>query len=216
VASGAPSSNDPVRPPVLRLYRTTPTALEVPPEPTGPPAWTTGERRLVDRELTSTWISVAFPFPRGTPDLLLAFLGHLILEELTPTPPDPGLYEAGVEQLRLRDSPVVVVTASVDPRVAAEWEERLSRAFRELAEAPPAGAFFELARRRFRSELLLELALPERRARWLARRTATATDTSIDLTTGVWSLRRTEVGGAAAAAGPSRTILMGPLQMMDR
>ena len=76
--------------PVLRLYRSAPPTLEVPSSPLGPPAWTTGLRVLMDRELTSTWISIAFPFPLGTPELLLDFVGHLIIEDLTPTPPGPG------------------------------------------------------------------------------------------------------------------------------
>lgn len=200
--------------PDLRLYRTVSPGLEIPQESPGPPAWTTGARLLLDRELTSSWISVAFPFPLGTPELLLDFVGHLIVEELTPSPPDPGLFAAQAEQTTIDGAPVLVITASVDPRATARWEDRLVESLATLAEAPPAGAFFELARRRFRAGILLEHALPEQRAGWLARQVAAGTDPAIDLGIEVWSLLRPAVGRAAAAAGPPRTIVMGPGAMM--
>ena len=202
--------------PVLRLYRSASPTLEVPSAPLGPPAWTTGQRVMMERELTSTWISVAFPFPLGTPELLLDFVGHLIIEDLTPTPPDPGLFEAQVSRMDIQDAPVLVVTASVDPRTTSRWEERLSGSLRELAADPPAGAFFELARRRFRSSVLLELAIPENRVKWLARQVATGGDPTADLEPAIWGLRRPAVSDAAAAAGPSRTLLFGSRSMMDR
>ncbi len=203
-------------PPVLRLHGTTSPVLEVPPEPRDPPAWTTGERVVLDRELTSTWISVAFPFPPGTPTRLLDFLGHLLIEGLTPSPPDPGLFEAQVSQVVVRDAPVLVVTASVDPRATSRWEERLRGSLGQLAEEPPAGAFFELTRRRFRSSVLIESAIPENRSMWLAREVASEGDPAADLEALVWGLRRPAVSAAAAAAGPPRTILFGPQDMMDR
>ncbi len=202
-------------PPVVRLFRTEASPLEVPPEPLGAPAWTAGDRAVVDRQLTSTWVSVAFPFPRGTPPLLIDFLGHLIVEDLTPSPPDPGLFEAHSTRREIGGAPVLLVTASVDPRVTSRWEDRLTGAMRDLAEAPPAGAFFELTRRRFRSTVVIDLALPENRAKWLARRAAAGLDRALDLERSIWALQRPAVGAAAAAAGPSRTILMGPLEMMD-
>ena len=200
--------------PDLRLYRTVAPGLEVPQESPGPPAWTAGARLLLDRELTSSWISVAFPFPLGTPELLLDFIGHLVVEELTPSPPDPGLFAAQAEQTTINGAPVLVITASVDPRATARWEDRLVESLATLAEAPPAGAFFELTRRRFRAGILLEHALPEQRVGWLARQVASGADPAIDLGIEVWSLLRPAVGRAAAAAGPPRTIVMGPGAMM--
>jgi hypothetical protein len=61
---------------------------------------------------------------------------------------------------------------------------------------------------------LLEHALPEERAGWLARQVARGADPAIDLGIEVWSLLRPAVGRAAAAAGPPRTIVMGPGAMM--
>ena len=202
--------------PRLSLHRADSAPLRVPAESPGPPAWMTGERRLLDRDLTSTWISVAFPFPLGTPDLLLDFLGHLIIEDLTPSPPYPGLFEAHFVRTTVVGAPVLVVTASVDPRSTSRWEGRLVMSLADLAETPPDGPFFELARRRFRSVILLEHALPEKRAGWMARQVASGLDPSSALEIAIWSLERSAIGQAAAAAGPARTILMGPSAMMDR
>ena len=202
--------------PVLRLYRSADPPLELPPEPLGPPAWTSGERQIVDRELTSTWISVAVPFPVGTPPLLLDFLSHLVLEALTPSPPDPDLYDAQVSTMSVRNAPVLVVTASVDPRATSRWEDRLRTTIDALAAAPPEGAFFELARRRFRSDLLLNLALPENRAAWFARAVANGADPDPDPGREVWRIRRPAVAALAASARPLRVLLFGPESMMDR
>ena len=225
----APSSDSsdlqdvPLRPPdslpaapLLRLYRTAPFRFEIPSGLAGSPAWTVGERVLLDRELTSTWISVAFPFPVGMPQLLLDFLSHLVTEDLTPSPPDPGLFEAQVSQMDIRGAAVLIVTASVDPRATPRWEERLNTSVTKLAEAPPDGAFFELAHRRFRASVLLESAVPEHRAQWLARQVAAGRDPTADVESELWGLSRPVVAEAAALAGPSRTILFGPRDMMER
>ena len=191
----------------------------IPPAPTasvGPLAWTTTDRVLIDEELTSSWISVAFPFPQGTPELLLDFLGHLVIEDLTPSPPEPGLFDAQVSRIEIRGAPVLVVTATGDPRVTSRWEERLRGSVPELAVAPPEGMFFELARRRYRASLLLALAVPEDRARWLAQQVASGRDPSAKLDTAVWSLQRDGIAEVAGSAGSPRTILFGPRDMMDR
>lgn len=209
----APASG--ISAPELELHRDR-SPLEVPVDPTGAPAWTVGERVVMDRQLTSTWMAVSFPFPRGTPEFLLDFLGHLVLEGLNPSPPDPGLYGAEVSVLSLDGAPVLTVSAGVDPRIASRWEDRLTSALDSIAAEPPAGSFFELTRRRFRSELLLDRAVPENGVTWLVRRIAEDPGPVPDPAVDVWRLQRESVARAAATAGPPRTILYGPLEMMDR
>jgi len=196
--------------PALRL----PLSAEIPTE--GRMAWTEGARTLLDRELTSTWMSVAYPFPAGTPSTLLHFLGHLVVEALSPTPPDPGLYEAATELLQVDGAPVLLISASVDPRITSSWESRLTRAIPELAGEPPVGAFFELSRRRFRSQLLLQLAPPERRTAWVAAELLRDPWGLIDLDLEVWRLDREAVSTVAGRAGSPRILLYGPESMMDR
>ena len=140
----------------------------------------------------------------------------MIVEDLTPSPPDPGLFEARARRIAIEGAPILMVTASVDPRVTSRWEDRLVGSLQDLAEAPPAGAFFELTRRRFRSSIALDLAIPEGRAVWLARQAAGGATPPSEIESEIWALQRESVGTAAAAAGPPRTILMGPSQMMDR
>jgi hypothetical protein len=173
-------------------------------------AWVEGERVVVDRELTSTWIAQAFPFPPGTSPLLLDFLAHLAREDLNRSPPDPGLFESQVAVERVRGAPVIVVSASVDPFRASDWESRLAEAFDSIGAAPPTGAFFELTRRRFRSSLLLELAHPEHAVRWIARNAAIDIVPPPDPELEIWRLERDAVGEAARAAGPRRTLVYGP------
>jgi hypothetical protein len=185
--------------------------------PSSPPGWNGGERVVLERELTSIWIAHAVPFPVGTAPLLLGFLAHLVLEALTPSPPDPGLYEASVATVDIDGSPVLVVTTSVDPRAGARWENRMGEVIRDLARAPPEGAFFELARRRFRSDILLDLSLPESRAAWIARQVERGGPGAVpDPVRDVWRISGPAVAALASKAGPARTLLYGPVGMMVR
>lgn len=199
------------RPPLNRALSAAQRApLRVPTASSGRRAWETADRVVMDRELTSTWMAVAFPFPTGTPPLLLDFLAHLITEELNRTPPDPGLYGAQVWVERIRDAPVLVLSASVDPFEADLWEDRLDGALDRLGEAPPTGSFFELTRRRFRSNVFLELASPERMVQWMARQTALGHTPPSDPEVAMWQLEREAVAEAARAGGPPRVLVYGP------
>ena len=210
-----PGGGDPLPPAPLLLHLGTSEASGVPRPGAAPPAWETGERVLMDHELTSSWVSAAFPFPAGTPDLLLDFLAHLVGEELSPQPPSPGLFWSDLSKVTIGAAPVVVLTASVDPRITLTWEARLTGLIGEMATAPPDGAFFQLARRRFRTRTLLELALPERRVGRMARRRAAGLPPSPDLVAEIRGLDRSAVIRAAALAGPARVIVYGPRAMME-
>jgi hypothetical protein len=216
----APSDEPPPPPlppaPRVRSLGTDAAPLRVPTGAGASRSWETGDRIIQDRQLTATWIALAYPFPAGTPPMLLEFLGHLVMEDLNPTPPDPGLYETSVSVMRVGPAPVLVISASVDPRVTSTWETRLLAAMETLAESPPTGSFFELSRRRFRSALLLELAVPEARTRWLARQAALGGGEVADPELEVWRLDRDAVSEAARAAGSPRILLMGPESMMGR
>lgn len=115
----------------------------------------------------------------------------------------------------LRGAPVLQVTATVDPRIALRWEEKIVATLELLAESPPEGAFFELARRRFRTARLMGVATPEGLARWIALNAADD-GTIPDLTGEVWGLDQEGVRGLARGLGPPRFLLYGPESMLGR
>lgn len=210
-AQGLPVAPAQPQPPLMRPR---PLPLRVPAMPSAPAAWVTGDRMVIDQEITSTWIAVAWPLPAGTPAVLLDFLVHVVAEELNPTPPDPGLYRAEVRMERIGPSPVLLVNATVDPRVTLRWEERILRALESVAQDPPRGAFFELTRRRYRASRLLEQALPEARALWLVR--AQAEEGEVPLFThATWGLTREGLQGLGQSRGEPRILLFGPARMME-
>lgn len=180
----------------------------------GPAAWTTGSRDILDRDLTSTWIAVAWPFPQGTSEVLLDFLGHLLLGTVVQSPPDPGLF--GIElSIDFRDaSPLLMVSAAVDPRTTLAWEERIVQGMARMTDSPPEGAFFELGRRRFRNTRLLATAGAADRSRWIAR-TIGSSRPLPDEESQIWALSRTLLSSASAAAAPPRIVLMGPRAMIE-
>ena len=187
------------------------------PRPGTPPAgWERGERILVDRDLTSSWVSAAFPFPPETPDLHLRFLAQLAREELTPVPPEPGLFHADASTAAVDGVPVLVLTASVDPGITLAWEERLAGLVGAMATDLPDGSFFQLARRRFRTRTLLGLTVPEARVEWMARRRAAGLPPRPDVVGEIRDLDRNAVLRTAALAGPARVIVFGPVEMMGR
>ncbi len=203
----------PTGPRVLMEERASP--LQVPASsPVGSP-WSSGDRRVIDQDVTSTWIMVAWPLPADAPMILKDFLVHLVDLELNPSPPDPGVYRIDAEIRAIDDASVLVVSASVDPRAAYSWEDRIVGTLESLEASPPEGAFFELARRQYRAQRLLEHAIPEERARWMTRRHAEGGEVP-RIPAQVWGLTREGVSGLAAARGEPRVLLFGPVSVMDR
>jgi hypothetical protein len=196
------------------LMRPRPLPLRVPTTPSAPSVWLSGDRMVIDQEVTSTWIAVAWPLPAGTPAVLLDFLVHVLGEELNPSPPDPGLYRAEVRMERIGPSPFLLVNATVDPRVTLRWEERILQAMESVAQDPPRGAFFELTRRRYRASRLLEQAFPEARALWLTRTQAEEGEVPL-FTHATWGLTREGLQGLAESRGEPRILLFGPARMME-
>jgi hypothetical protein len=183
--------------------------------PSTPPPAGFSERQVADRDITSTWIGVAWLLPEGTPRTLSAFMAHVVREQLNPIPPDPGLYRADVMVESVGGRDLLTLVATVDPQASRAWELRMAGSLRSLALSPPQGAFFDLARRRFRSEALLAAADPAIRAQTLARNLLEGGE-PVDLTREVWGLTREALSTLAESAGEPRMLLFGPERMMSQ
>jgi hypothetical protein len=200
----------PLPPPPLRLGTPAP-ALGLPAG--GIVARWSGSREIVDREITSTWMGLAWALPRGTPLVLRDFLAHVVGEALNPSPPDPNLYRARVTLEEVEGIPLLVVVAATDPQAAYAWEARILQALENLSEAPLPGAFLDLARRRYRSTRILEAADPALRSRWVASHLG-PDGTLPSVTAESWGLRRSAVAALVEARGEPRILLKGPAAMM--
>jgi len=172
-----------------------------------------GSRRVIDEDVTSSWIGLAWALPRGTPWVLRDFLALVVADALNPSPPDPGLYRADVHLEQAGDTPLLVVVATVDPQSAVEWESRILSTLEGVALEPPPGAFFELARRRYRSTRMLEASDPGLRARWLAVRASLEGGIPV-IEADSWGLSREGLAALAGARGEPRILVYGPLRMM--
>jgi predicted Zn-dependent peptidase len=132
---------------------------------TAPPdtgrAWNAGERTDVVRDVTSAWITIAYPAPRSAKRIELELLSFVLREELDPTPPDPDRYSVEVRLEDTPNGPVVVAEAAVLPEAADRWEARIRSAVTRLAETPIPPDFFRLRLRRFRANRLLAESAPE-------------------------------------------------------
>lgn len=127
-------------------------------------AWRRGERRGVTREVTNTWLAVAFPAPLGAPRTHLEMMAHAVRARLNPVPPDAGTYSMEVELRETPIGPVLLVVGAVFPEDAARREAEILGAVAELADDPPSGGLFDWERRRFRTRTFLQEAVPELRA----------------------------------------------------
>lgn len=200
----------PLPPPALRLGTPAP-PLVLPPG--GIVARWAGARELLDREITSTWIGIAWALPRGTPPTLADFLAHVVGEALNPSPPDPNLYRARVTLERVEGIPLLVVVAATDPQAAYAWEARILEAVEALSDAPLPGAFLDLARRRYRSTRILEQADPLLRSRWVAAH-LTLEGALPSVAEESWALRRSALATLVDSRGEPRILLKGPARMM--
>lgn len=177
-------------------------------------AWVTGDRRVVVRDVTSTWMTVAYAPPADLPRTHLELVAFLLREDLDPTPPDPDRYGVSV---RIEDSPrgtVLVVEATVFPEAADSWEARILGAVERLAAEPLGEDFFRWRRRRFRTHRLLEEGAPEEEA---ARMSADLLreDVVRDLGLSIWGLEADDLQEAARALGEPRIFRFGPDLPLD-
>jgi hypothetical protein len=179
------------------------------PDTTPSLAWTSGTRVDQIRDVTSTWIRIAYPVAGSTSRTAAEMVATLVHDELDPTPPDPDRY--GV-QVRLVDVPggtALVVDVTVFPEAAARWENKITGTVSRLASGPMQPDLFGWRRRRFRTERLLEEAPPEVEA---VRMTGDLmrTGRSRDLAVEIWSLDADAVYQAAKRLGPPRVLRFGP------
>ena len=173
------------------------------------PAWTVGTLLNITQEVTSSWISVAYPVEGPLPRTALEFVAHLIRWRLDPLPADPDRY--GID-VRLVDAPlgaVIAVEAAVTPEASERLEQEILQVVSSLADEPPEGDFLTWDRRRFRAARLLTEAAPERA---VARITSDLMrdGESRDVAEDIWEITPEAVGGALRALGDPRVFRLGP------
>ena len=172
------------------------------------PAWTVEERRPVSREVTNTWLSVAFPVPAELPRIAVLYVADRMSQDLNAQPPDPGLFNASVDVVEMPEGEVILVHAAVLPESAPGFESRILGLPGKLALARDP-AFFRFHRGRFRAARLVLEAAPEAAAARMAVELLTR-GAILDFEDAVWTLDADEAADAAAALGPPRTLVFGP------
>ncbi|HSW29134.1 MAG TPA: hypothetical protein VLH75_06500 [Longimicrobiales bacterium] len=182
--------------------------------PAAPPlpadvAWVTGDRVVLARDVTSTWMAVAYPAPSDLPRTRLELVAHLLEEELDPTPPTPDRYSVEVRIEETRRGPVLLVEASLVPEAAAAWEARILDVVERMATESLAEDFFRWRRRRFRTERLLAESAPEAEARRMTAdllRDGRVRDLGVE----IWGLEARTLTETARSLGPPRIFVLGP------
>jgi predicted Zn-dependent peptidase len=179
-----------------------------PKEPLAPP-WQSTDRTILIRDVTSSWISVAYPVAPGVARTPLEFVAHLLREQLHHDPPDPDLFEASVSIEEVPAGRALVVRATVTPEASERWEATILGTVRSLAERHTGADGFRWGRRRFRSERLTSEDAPEA----VARRVAS--DLLRDgfaraLRAEIWALDPDALAEAVAGLGPPRIVVLGP------
>jgi hypothetical protein len=172
------------------------------------PAWSEGRRQVVEREVTSSWVTVAWPVPAGLPRVAVDFLAHRMERELNPSPPDPGVFSATVDVVQLPDGEALLARAAVEPRQADAMEQRILTLATTLS-TPLDPSFFSWYRRQFRADRLMADAPPEVAARRRAREIL-ARGAALEVGAAVWALTPEIVAEAARALGPPRILVFGP------
>jgi hypothetical protein len=163
---------------------------------------------VIVREVTNTWISVAFPVPADLPRVAVLFVADRMQQELDATPPDPGLFNVSVEVAEMPEGEVLVVEAAVLPDASERFERRiLDLPARLAAERDPA--FFRYHRGRFRAGRLIADAPPEQAAERMAAELL-ARGQILAFDEAVWSLDAATAADAASALGPPRILVFGP------
>ncbi len=172
-------------------------------------AWRAGTRVAEFRDVTSTWLRVAYPLPSTTPCTVAEMIADLVESELSPSPPDPDLYAVTVELLDAPGGTVLVVDAAVFPEAADRWEKKITATVGALAAEPMDPDFFTWRRRRFRTKRLLKESTPETEARRMAVDLLREGNVR-ELDSEIWGLDAGAVHRAAAGLGAPRVLRFGP------
>lgn len=175
----------------------------------GASAWTTGDRVRVVREVTNSWVTVAFPIPADLPQTLLEFLAHRMDEEISTDPPDPGIFDAEVLIVRRPAGRLLVVNVAVLPEATERWEAQILTTA-DLAAAPVQEAFFHWLRRRFRATVMLDESAPEALAMRLAEDLLLGIPPGRRIEEESWLLSPGLLLDASRALGPPRILVYGP------
>lgn len=204
-AAMAGARPDSAAPPVAAADSSAPVATAAPVQV----PWRVGDRVALVQEVTSAWISVAYPAPDTLSRTALELLAHLVEEELDPVPPDPDRYSVEVAVEETPGGPVLVVQASVLAEALGRWEARVLTTVDRLAASAMADEFFRWKRRRFRTRRLLAEAAPEEEA---ARMTGDLAllGRARNLDREIWGLGSGDLLAAARALGEPRILLLGP------
>ncbi|WP_405282684.1 hypothetical protein V3331_11890 [Gaopeijia maritima] len=172
------------------------------------PAWTTGDRRVVHRPVTNSWIAVAWPVPADLSRVAVLYLADRMHRELNAVPPDPGIFNATAEVAELPDGEIILVRAAVLPEATDRFEARILGLPAELARERDA-AFFRFHRGRFRASRLIDEAAPEAAADRMALELLTR-GAVLDFDEAVWELDVDEAADAATSLGEPRVLVFGP------
>lgn len=119
----------------------------------------------VERNVVTTWVAVAFPFPRDSDAEALGLVAHRIEEATRPDIGRPEVYDSGVELLRHGEGGALIVYMITEPAHAERWVRQVRRLVDELGAEALDEASFESLRRRYRGHRLRRLDAPEARAR---------------------------------------------------
>lgn len=172
------------------------------------PAWTAGDRRLVVRPVTNSWVTVAWPVPAELSRVAVLYLADRIHRELNASPPDPGLFNASAEVVELPAGEIILVRAAVLPDAAARFEATILDLPRTLSLARDT-AFFRFNRGQFRASRLIAEAAPEAASDRMAVELLTR-GVVLDFDDAVWDLTADIAADAAESLGDPRILVFGP------
>jgi hypothetical protein len=173
------------------------------------PAWQSGRRMVLTREVTSAWITVAYAAPPDASRTTLEFMADIVQDALDPTPPDPERYSVDVRIVDAPGGPTLVTQVAAVPEAADRWERRIVDAVTSLVAGPPKGEFFQWARRRFRTRRLLADAGPEAASVRIGR--DLLRDGLVrNLDAEIWALSEEGVAAALGGLGETRVLRLGP------
>lgn len=174
------------------------------------PASGTGRGAIhVIRPTVTTWIGLAFPFPRDADPEALRLLAFRIREAFRPSFQRPDVFDAGATVEQHGDGgwlQVVLVTA---PERAEDYANDVIALVRRAASEPLPRAEFENLRRRYRGRRLLELETPEARARNAALQLYFEQRFRLP-SESIAALTRRRLQRAAAALGRPAVAVLGP------
>jgi predicted Zn-dependent peptidase len=117
----------------------------------------------------TTWVSASWHFTGDADVEALRMLSRLALQRVSFGPSRRSVYNSRGELLRHAAGGELRLHLVVPPREAEQWADALRQAVAGYAEEALSAQIFAERLRRYRGERLLELDLPETRARELAR-----------------------------------------------